>query len=69
MVNNKKTAYDWFLWRHDIDDIKAPTMEHARKVANWINSHDCKPVTAQTVFDWLYEEYLDYIASTQTWNK
>ena len=64
-----KTAYDWFLYRADWDVEEKPTMEKARKVAEWINSHDCRPVTEQTVFDWLYEEYIEYIASTQTWNK
>ena len=64
-----RTAYDWFVRREDADFAERPTVEKARELADWINSHDCRPVTEQTVFDWMYEEHLGYIESTMTWNK
>ena len=60
MGNNKRTAYDWFIYRKDYDFADKPTMDKAEKLAKWINSHDLyRPCDAYEVYEWLYEEYLD----------
>ena len=64
-INNTLNSYDWFLRREHAGFIwgEKPTEESAKDLAKWINSHDCQKVSADEVYFWMYDNYLDTLTS------